>query len=89
MRNNFEQVMMDCYRELYANSTPQADFDKLVEDATVNEYGQKEIPFQNYYIDKNVLSTIIGKHKKLVKPKYFQKMFANTILLGCSPMSKD
>ena len=35
-----DQAIMKCYVELYKNSTPQADFNLLVENATINERGQ-------------------------------------------------
>ena len=47
-QNKIDDALFDCYRELFANSTPKGDFDQLVEDATVNDRGQKEIPFDDY-----------------------------------------
>ena len=38
--NKVEQSIWDCLVELYANSTPSADFNKLVEEAEINEEGQ-------------------------------------------------
>ena len=45
-----ENAMLNCYRELFANSTPKGDFDKLMEEAELNEFGQKVIPFINQRI---------------------------------------
>jgi len=84
-----EQLMLDCYKELFNKSTPSADFDELVKNATINERGEKEIPFNNYEIDDTLLHKIIEKYAKQVKPKWKELRFNNTILLGCSPKSKN
>ena len=80
--------MWNCYRELFKLSTPSGDFDKLVENAPINEQGRKEIPFMDYEIDDILLHAIIDKYAKKVKPKWKQVRFRNSILLGCSPKSK-
>ena len=38
-------LVMDCYRELYKEATPSADFDELVKNATINDEGEKVIDF--------------------------------------------
>lgn len=84
-----ELALFDCYRELFANSTPVGDFDKLVENATINERGQKEIPFNDYEISedkfKEIIKEILAKHKV---PKRLHKSFSVAIHLGCSPRFK-
>ena len=82
-----EQLMMDCYRELFAKSTPQGDFDQLVAEATINERGEKVIPFDDYVIDDGLLREIIEKYEKQIYPKWKRLRFRNTIFLGCSPRS--
>jgi len=86
------QAIWDCLVELYANSTPSADFNKLVEEAPINEEGQKVIDFMAYEIDYNKMEEIIDKHRsKLLKysrNKYFyERQFNFNIYLGCSPKS--
>jgi hypothetical protein len=86
------QAIWDCLVELYANSTPSADFNKLVEEAPINEDGRKEIKFMDYEIDYNKMEEIIDKHRsKLLKysrNKYFyERQFNFNIYLGCSPKS--
>ena len=76
---------MDCYRELFAKSEPPADFDELVANATINERGEKVIPFMNYEIDNDLLLEIIDKHSKRLRTKWKRQRFIGTILLGCSP----
>lgn len=84
-----DRLIWDIYRDLYKNSTPSANFDELVENATLNELGQKEVPFMNYYIDQDKMDEIIESHLK-------QKRLTNRevraikfqVYLGCSPTSK-
>lgn len=85
-----DEAMMECYRRLYVNSTPSADFDKLFEEAELNEFGQKIIDFDSYEIDQNlfeqILDDIIKEYK--IKYKWRQQVFKNTIILGVSPRFK-
>jgi len=88
-----EQSIWDCLVELYANSTPPADFNKLVEEAEVDEEGRKVIPFLEYEIEKGQMEEIIDKHRdKLLKGSRNKRMHENTfnfsIYLGCSPKTK-
>jgi hypothetical protein len=88
-QNKIDEALFDCYRELFANSTPAGDFDKLVENATINERGQKEIPFDDYEISEERFQEIIKetliKHKV---PKRLHHSFSVAIHLGCSPRFK-
>ena len=84
-----QQIIWDIYRDLYKASTPIVDFDKLVEEAPTNNRGQKDIGFMNYEIEESLFNEILDKHlkgKKITKIK--QRMFRNTILMGCSPKFK-
>lgn len=83
--NKTDQIVWDCYRELFANSEPKGDFDKLVENATINKIGQKEIQFMDYEIEKDIFEEIVLKHQKKFREKWKQKAFGTEILLGCSP----
>lgn len=80
-----QQYVLDCYRELYANATPKADFDELLKNATVNEQGQKEIPFMDYSLSKADFEKITNKYLKKIKPPYYQRAFRMEIFLGVSP----
>ena len=85
-QNKIDDALFDCYRELFANSTPKGDFDLLVESAAINDRGQKEIPFDNYEISEEKFQEIIKetltKHKV---PKRLHQSFSVAIHLGCSP----
>ena len=87
--NKAQKIVWDIYRELYANSEPKADFDELVNSAEKNEEGQKIIPFENYFIDQEVMDEIIEKH---LKNKRLTKLAKNAIkvnvYLGSSPVFK-
>ena len=81
-----DQIMWDIYRDLFKEATPSGDFDKLVEDAPINERGQKDIGFMNYEISEDLFNQILDRHlkgKRITKLK--QRMIRNTVLLGCSP----
>jgi Mg/Co/Ni transporter MgtE len=84
---NIDKALMHCYRELYANATPSASFDELLENATVNEQRQKVIPFLDYEIDEDVFEEIVADTIKVYKinRSYLKQSFRFTILLGCSP----
>lgn len=91
-KKRIENAMLDCYRELFANSTPKGDFDKLMEEASTNEFGQKVIPFMDYEIDEKDFDTILQKYvdDKLLKlSKYEKRGFSISIHLGCSPKFKS
>jgi hypothetical protein len=87
-----ENAMLDCYRDLFANSTPKGDFDKLLEEASLNEFHQKVIPFMDYEIDEEDFDTILQKYindKSLKLSKHEQRGFSISIHLGCSPKFKS
>jgi hypothetical protein len=84
-----EDLIWGIYRELYKESTPSADFDKLVEEAPVDSSGRKYIAFRDYEIPENKFNEILDKQlkgRRITKLK--QRMIRNTILLGCSPKFK-
>lgn len=85
-----DDAIMECYRRLYANSTPSADFDQLFEEAEINEFGQKKIDFNSYEIEQKtfeqILNDIVKEYK--IKYKWRQQAFKNTITLGVSPKFK-
>jgi len=84
-----DAAIMDCYVELFANSTPPADFKELMENAPINERGQKEIDFMAHEIDEErydeIIALMIKKHRF---KGYKVQMFKNTIALGCCPKFK-
>ena len=77
----------ECYKELFANSEPPADFDELLLNSPINERGQIDISFMEYEIDEDLMEEIIDKYEVKVK-KHERRYFAQSILLGCSPKTK-
>lgn len=91
-QERIENAMLDCYRELFANSTPKGDFDKLMEEAELNEFGQKVIPFMDYELDEDLFQSILQKYiddKSLKLSKHEKRGFSISIHLGCSPKYKS
>lgn len=88
-QDRIEAAVWSCYRELYRNAEPKADFDELVANATINRDGRKEIPFRDYIIDDSSMDAIIAATLKDFRiPKHIHGAFKSTIYLGCSPCSR-
>jgi len=84
-----EEAIRECYRKLYKASTPPADFDELLKNATTNENGEKVIDFMAHEICEYEFSEIMSDVIKQYKIRsHRQDLFKNTILLGCSPKFK-
>ncbi len=82
-------LVMDCYRELYREATPSADFDELVKNAPINDEGQKMIDFNAYEIDFDKYNEIVEKHiKKMKLSKYEERGFRFEMFLGSGPRTK-
>lgn len=88
-QNKFDMAMMHCYRQLYANATPAANFDELIENADTNQFGQKVIAFMDYELEEDLFEEIMEQTIKDFKiTKGFSDLFKRSILLGCSPKFK-
>lgn len=86
MKNKLQEIILNIYRELYENASPKANFDELLENAELNELGQKIIPFNNYAISEDKMQEIVEKHlnsKRLNKME--KKMISVQVYLGVSP----
>jgi len=85
----YNDAMMACYIELYKQSTPSANFQELMDNATINERGQKEIPFNDHEIEEELFNNIINIVVKKYKFKNWEaRALKNSVLLGCSPKFK-
>ena len=88
-QKKLEEAILECYQELYKNSEPAADFSKLVAEAKINQFGQKEIDFMAYEIDEARHNAIVDSVIKKYKIKnLLASQFRNSIMLGCSPKFK-
>ena len=84
-----EEAIRECYRKLYKASTPPADFDELMNNAHIDENGEKVIDFMAHEICEYEFSEIMSDVIKQYKIRsHRQDLFKNTILLGCSPKFK-
>jgi hypothetical protein len=83
-----EKLFWDCYRELFANAEPPGNFDKLVENAIINDRGQHEIQFMKYEISQEKMDEIISKYQAKLRTSWLKRGFRNAVLLGCSPKTK-
>ena len=83
-------AIMYAYRHLYANATPPANFDKLLEESQLNQYGERVIDFMAYEIEKEVYDKIMEDTIKTFKIKHriMKNAFRFSIDLGCSPRIK-
>lgn len=88
-KKTLKDVVFDIYRELYINSEPSADFDQLVESAEIMEDGRKNIHYENYEIDGELMDEIVERHLKKNKLKDRERQAVKfEIYLGASPMTK-
>jgi hypothetical protein len=84
-----EKAIDECYRRLYKAATPSADFDLLVETATIDDNGLKHIPFLDYELEEDKFESIIEDVIKEFKISSTRKgPFRVSIMLGCSPKFK-
>lgn len=88
-RRNLTEIVMNMYRELYAKSTPPADFDQLIEEAEVDKSGKKIIRYMDYHIDKDVYDSIVNRYvegNNLTKSE--KKALTFEAYLGCGPSTR-
>ena len=84
-----EKILHEIYRRAFAASEPPGDWDKLLENATINEEGRKEIPYMDYECEHEVLESIFETVMKENKvPKWKKRAFYTSFMLVCSPKSK-
>lgn len=93
MKRDWDKIYNECMIELYANSEPKADFNKLVKWAMDNDLKDKDgryiIFFNNYRIEQekfdSIFNSIVEKYK--IKEPYLRS-FKMEIYLGASPTYK-
>ena len=88
-KKTLKDIVFDIYRELYLNSEPSADFDKLVETADILPDGRKDIHYENYEIDGELMDEIVEKHLKENKLSHKDRGAVKfEVYLGASPKTK-
>lgn len=84
-----DEAFLECYCLLYENAEPKADFKVLMDNAKINERGEKEIQMDDHEINSEVMDRIIQDTiKKFKIRKYDRRGFSAAIYLGCSPKAK-
>jgi hypothetical protein len=78
---------MQAYKEVYAKSTPPADWDELLANAPVNERGEKEIPFDDYEVEQEVFDEIFERYTKRMR-EWDKRTFRFNFYLGATPRTK-
>lgn len=82
------EIIIDIYREMYANSEPPVSFDYLMENSPKDEEGRIIIPYMDYYLDEATQKKILNKHlSKNRVSKENAKAIQFNVWLGCSPNS--
>ena len=81
------ELVKETYRELYQNCTTPVNFDLLVEQAEIDEFGHKRIPYNKYFIDEVLAKEIIARNMKEMRlTKYEKQAFNFEMCLGCGPV---
>lgn len=84
-----DDALNEIYRRAFAAATPKGDWDHMFENAELNEFNQKVIPFMDYELEDSIAEQIIADVLKEYKiPKWKHRMFFTTYWLGCSPKTK-
>lgn len=88
------------YRDLYANSTPPGDYDKLIEqfyleieayptEEEKRKNAHKHVFYNKHFISNELMKEIMDKHlKKSRVRKDIKEDIRNSLWLGCSPSTK-
>lgn len=93
MKKDWNNIITDCMCELYANATPKADFNELVQYAKDNnvmdQFGRYDIHFEDYEIEEAKFREIFDSYVKKYKiKKPWLYSFTVEIYLGASPKTK-
>lgn len=85
-----EQIFHELYRRSFAASEPKGDWDELLENATIDNKGRKNIPYLDYECEEEILKAIFEDVMKEFKvPKWKRQGFYFGFMLGCSPKTKS
>lgn len=81
-----DRAIIECFTEIYKNSTPSGDFEDIFDNAIIEDDGKKKIEFDKYKIDIKLLDKIIEDVAIKYKFKGFKKQqLSSTIYLGPCP----
>lgn len=83
-KNKVINKIFDCYREMYKEAEPSADFDKMCETDEVKQ----EFWFNKYHLSELKFKEIHAKHGKYLR-KHDRDMYDFEVCLGCSPTTAN
>jgi hypothetical protein len=78
------ELLFECYRELYRNASPRADFDALI----LSGITKKPSWYNLYYISHDTLTEIVSKYEKMIPGQFDRTRFLTEVYLGSSPTEK-
>ena len=88
-RNRLQELIYECYRELYREAEPSANFDELLEAAPLDEWGRKVIQYNDYYLPREKFESIANKHKNKMKMNNMEEhSYEFMVYLGATPTCK-
>lgn len=88
-KRNWDKIIHETYELLFKASEPSVDFNDLLANATINEEGEKVIPFLDYEIDEDLEREILANQSIKYKLNVLEdRQFKVTIILGASPKTK-
>lgn len=88
-QSKIDQAIIECLTLLYAQATPPADFQQLMDNATVDKDGRKVIPYDKHELEEDKWEPILQQVTKKYKLNTFQQKQLNfNIYLGASPKTK-
>lgn len=87
MRSKIEKAEIECYRRMYREATPPANFDELLENAPINKEGFKVIKFMDYVLSEKrqdeIIKEVLEEFK--ITRKRDKRAVENRVALGVSP----
>jgi hypothetical protein len=78
------ELLFECYRELYRNASPRADFDALV----LSGISKKSSWYNLYYVSHDTLTEIVSKYEKIIPGQFDRTRFLTEVYLGSSPTER-
>lgn len=89
-KNKVSNAIWELYTIAYKESAPSADFEKLYEEAPLNEEGQKVIAYDDYYLHRDRFEKLIEEVGSRYKfSEWEEHSFRFNAYLGAGPTSRE
>lgn len=89
-KDKVSNAIWELYKIAYAESTPSADFEKLYEEAPLNDEGQKVIDYDSYYLHRDRFDELVEEVKSKYKFNQIEeRSYSFHAYLGAGPTSKE